>query len=412
MVAIWALLCACTGTETRLPTDTPPDTTGTGGGVQRATVTVSVPVFAADAAVGSALGWSAVPGATVVLQRTGSAQSETATSDASGQVSFANVLPGKYAISVLRMLSDAERGQLGAGDADVDAFGGGVEVQVSAPTTGVQVPAAAGRRGSLVISELWKGFPRLGLSSYYFGHWLELYNNADTLVPLAGKLVFETVSGWYEHPQWPCSSLAGASDDPAGVWAHLIYAFPPNAAPVPPGGLVVIATDAIDHTTIVPDGYDLSNAGFEFRGGSDADNPAALDMLSVGSRDGGFTQGHGMYFIGRWQPYGIANAVDLSALPRFPHPSGAWEYVRIPGPEVLDIVTVRVPSVVVPFPDCQYRPVHPTFDRQFVNTGDPEALGLQRRALPRTTGHPILLRTKTSARDFHLLPPTPGALPQ
>ena len=165
--------------------------------MQRATVTVTVPVLAADAAVGSALGWTAVPGATVVLQRTGSAQSQTATSDASGQVSFANVLPGEYAISVLRMLSQAERGQLGAGDADVDAFGGGVEVQVSAPTTGVQVPAAAGRRGSLVISELWKGFPRLGLSSYYFGHWLELYNNADTLVPLAGKLVFETVSGWY-----------------------------------------------------------------------------------------------------------------------------------------------------------------------------------------------------------------------
>jgi hypothetical protein len=47
-------LCACTGTETRLPTDTPPDTTGNGGGVQRATVTVTVPVLAADAAVGSA----------------------------------------------------------------------------------------------------------------------------------------------------------------------------------------------------------------------------------------------------------------------------------------------------------------------------------------------------------------------
>ncbi len=403
---------ACTGTETRLPTDTPPDTTGTGGGVQRATVSVTVPVLAADAAVGSALGWTVVPGATVVLQRTGSAQSQTATTDASGHATFANLLPGAYSVSVLRTLTQAERGQLGAADADVDAFGGGVEVQVSAPTTTAQVPAAAGRRGSLVISELWKGMPFQSVGpQYVFGHYLELYNNADTLVPLAGKLVFEAITGWYEHPSWPCSSLAGASDDPAGVWTSLIYAFPPNAAPLPPGGMAVIATDAIDHTQLATGTYDLSRAEFEFRGGSDADNPAAIDMVSVGSQDGGFTQGHGMYFIGRWLPYGISNAVDLDALPRFQHPSGAWDYVRIPATDVLDIVTIRVPSVVVPLPDCTFPPVHVTFDRQAVSVGNPEPQGLQRRALPRTNGHPILLRTKTSARDFPLLPPSPGRLP-
>jgi hypothetical protein len=348
----------------------------------------------------------------VVLQRTGSAQSQTLTTDASGQATFPNVLPGEYAVSVLRSLSQAERGLLGASDADVDAFGGGVEVEVSAPTTAVHVPAAAGRRGSLVVSELWKGMPFQSVGpQYVFGHYLELYNNADTIVPLAGKLVFEAITGWYEHPLWPCSSLAGASDDPAGVWTSLIYAFPPNAAPLPPGSKAVIATDAIDHTQLATGTYDLSGAEFEFRGGSDADNPAALDMVSVGSQDGGFTQGHGMYFIGRWLPYGISNAVDLDALPRFQHPSGAWDYVRIPAKDVLDLVTIRVPSVVVPHPDCTFPPVHVSFDRQPVSVGNPEPQALQRRALARTGGHPILLRTKTSARDFPLLSPSPGRVP-
>jgi hypothetical protein len=412
VVAIGALLCACTGTETRLPTDTPPDTTGNGGGVQRATVTVTVPVLAADAAVGSALGWTAVPGATVVLQRTGSAQSQTATSDASGQVSFANVLPGDYAISVLRMLSQEERGQLGAGDADVDAFGGGVEVQVSAPTTGVQVPAAAGRRGSLVISEMWGGMPFQSVGpQYVFGHWLELYNNTDTLIAVAGKLVFSAVPGWYEHPIYPCTVFEPVFGDSFGVWVDIAYAFPANAPPLPPGGLIVIATDAIDHTQLATGTYDLSGAQYEFRGGSDADNPSARDMVSVGTRDGGFLQGHGMYFIGAWQSWGLANEVDLSSLPRFPHPFGSFDYVRIPSADVLDVLTVRLPSIVRPYADCE-SPLHGTFDRQAINVSDPEPKGLQRMALQRPGLHHVLLRTGTSARDFHLLPPTPGVLPQ
>ncbi|MGI8843241.1 MAG: hypothetical protein ACR2HZ_06055, partial [Gemmatimonadaceae bacterium] len=411
VMAFCALVCACTGTETRLPTDTPPDTTGTGGGVRRATVLVTVPVLSADAAVGAALGWVGVPAATVVLQRTGSPQSQTATTDASCEASFTNLLPGEYSVSVLRTLTQAERGLLGPADADVDAFGGGVAVQVSAPTTAVQVPAAAGRRGSLVISELWTGMPFQSVGpQYVFGNWMELYNNSDTVIAIAGKLVFSAVPGWYEHPIYPCTVFEPVLADSLGIWVDLVYAFPPTAAPIAPGGLVVIATDAIDHTQLATGTYDLSRAQFEFRGGSDADNPSALDMVSVGTRDGGFIQGHGMYFIGAWQPWGIANAVDLTALPRFRHPFGDFDYIRLPAVEVLDLVTVRVPSVTQGYPDCK-PPIHSLYDRQAVSVSDPEPSGLQRVPLHRDGMHPVLLRTKTSARDFRLQSPTPGTLP-
>jgi hypothetical protein len=371
---------------------------------------VTVPVLAADAAVGSALGWTAVPGATVVLQRSGSAQSETATSDASGQATFTNLLPGDYSMSVLRTLTQAERSLLGAADADVDAFGGGVEVQVSAPTTVVQVPAAAGRRGSLVISELWGGMPYQSVGpQYVFGHWLELYNNTDTAIALAGKLVFSAVPGWYEHPIYPCAVFEPVLGDLLGIWIDIAYAFPANAPALAPGGLITIATDAIDHTQLATGTYDLSGAQYEFRGGSDTDNPSAMNMISVGTRDGAFLQGHGLYFIGAWQSWGIANEIDLSTLPRFPHPFGTFDYVRIPGGDVLDVLTVRLPSIVRPYADCE-PPLHVTYDRQAINVANPEPKGLQRTPVPQSGRHPVLLRTRTSARDFRLLSPTPGAL--
>ena len=94
-----ALGGACTGTETRLPTDTPPDTTGNGG-VQRATLTVRVTTAAPDSAIVRALGWTAasLPGAQVMLRRGGSALVDTAVADAGGLAVFSGVLPGQYTV--------------------------------------------------------------------------------------------------------------------------------------------------------------------------------------------------------------------------------------------------------------------------------------------------------------------------
>ncbi len=160
VIVIGALLSACTGTETRLPTDTPPDTTGNGG-VQRATLTVRVTTAAPDTAITRALGWTAasLPSAQVILRRGGSSLVDTALADAGGMAVFSGVLPGEYTVSALRLLSGGERNGLDPADRDVNAFGGGADVTVTAPTTSSTMITPAGRRGSLVISETWSSKP-------------------------------------------------------------------------------------------------------------------------------------------------------------------------------------------------------------------------------------------------------------
>ena len=106
------LTLACTSTESRLPTGTPPDTTN--GGVQRTTLTVQVVRSVADSAVAQALGWPllAVPGVTVVLRSEGSTQQTTLVTDASGSVTFTGLLQGLYSVSALRPVSATERSLL------------------------------------------------------------------------------------------------------------------------------------------------------------------------------------------------------------------------------------------------------------------------------------------------------------
>ena len=421
IVVFAALLCACTGTETRLPTDTPPDTTGNGG-VQRATLTVRVTTAAPDTAIARALGWTAasLPGAQVILRRGGSSLVDTALADAGGIAVFSGLLPGQYTVSALRLLSGGERNGLDPADRDVNAFGGGADITVTAPSTSSTMIAAAGRRGSLVISEIWSSKPsQPSGSSYYFGDFIELYNNSDTTIQLADKLFLQAMGGWYDNPLFPCADYEPFAGDSLGLWARYVWRFPPNTRALGPGETAVIATDALDHTALAQRVFDLSFADAEFRGGSDADNPAVPDMVSVGPNDGGnWIQGHGYYLVQVREVIAIADDVDLTALPRMTYATSTTsnDYVRIPASQVLDVLYSHVTGLTPPAnPPCRVA-VHPSLDGQMLNilpSIDPEDRGLARPVIyTQPNGQKVLLRTKTSARDFSLLAPTPGALPE
>ena len=420
VIVIGALLCACTGTETRLPTDTPPDTTGNGG-VQRATLTVRVTTAAPDTAIVRALGWTAaaLPGAQVILRRGGSSLIDTALADAGGVAVFSGILPGQYTVSALRLLSGGERNGLDPADQDVNAFGGGADLTVTAPTTSSTMVAAAGRRGSLVISEIWpaKPFQPSG-SIYYFGDFIELYNNSDTTVRLAGKLFLQAMGGWYDNPQFPCAEYDPFAGDSLGLWARYVWRFPPNTRALGPGETAVIATDALDHTALAQGVFDLSFSDAEFRGGSDADNPSVPDMLSVGPNDGNnWTQGHGYYLIQVREVIAIADDVDLTALPRMTYATSTTsnDYIRIPASQVLDVLFSHVTGLIPPaYPPCRVA-VHPSLDRQMLNilpSLDPEDRGVARPVIyTQPDGQKVLLRTRSSARDFVLAAPSPFSIP-
>ena len=422
MLALTMAVIACTSERAEWPTPPANDTSSTGtpgggttGTVQKATLTVAVRPEAADSSVTRALGWSdVVAGATVVIQRAGSSATLSATADGEGVVRFTDLLPGNYSVSVLRQLQTEESARLAMDDRDVNAFGGGATVSVTAPGLTRAVSVAAGRRGSLVISEVWDAKPQQPSGEYYyFSDFIELYNNSDSTIALANKLIVSPERGGVDAPLQPCSRYVTFYGDPEGMWAGFLYRFPPNARSLRPGEIAVVATDALNHTALGQGTFDLSHADFEFRGGADANNPDVPDMVSVGGMDGGFIQGHGFYPVGVREVLAVVDSVDITTLPVQMHPALNVPFVRVPTARVLDVLYWTTQGLSTAYPECAESPVPLSLERQ-----RNEALGLaDPRSLQRAVayslpdGRKVLLRTRTSARDFYPAPPTPFTLP-
>ena len=438
--ALLGLAAACSG-DVILIEPTPPDSTGGGGGggggggtVQRATLTITVRVAGADSALASAIGspGGVLSNALVTVARFGSSFRQTDTADAGGVAVFDRLLPGDYNVSVIRILTAAEVAALGSGNADVNAFGGGATLKVEAPGADTAVAAVAGRRGSLVISEMYLSWPFKGVK-YYFAEYIELYNNSDTTIYLDGKLLGKG-PGWpRDYSQGPsgrgasCEVSVPIQNDPDGLWSVFFYAFPGSGRdhPVGPGGTVVIAVDAIDHRFFDPRLADLSGADFEFIGFNDVDNPSVPNMLDVGAKqDGGFL-GHGMLFASNPDLIlFVADAVDLSAVPRarMPVPLDDVFAPRIPREQILDVfASTQTPATEAAGESAGYLAppcpafINPVFDRQRAELLGASLgyTGIARRVFTTLPdGRVVLLRTRSSANDFiGETPLTPGAVP-
>ncbi|MGI8498279.1 MAG: hypothetical protein ACR2OG_11930 [Gemmatimonadaceae bacterium] len=380
--------------------------------MQRATLIVQVAPSLEDSSAVRELGWAGgIVGAQVVVTRNAAgATPQTAITGPTGEATFAQLLTGSYSVSVLRLLAPSETARLSSVNADVNAFGGAMSVSVGAPSTSITLPALGGHRGSLVISELWRYYPRQPNGDEYVnGSFLELYNNSDTSIALADKIVIKGFPGTYDYPKFPCSLYDGINHDPTGIWTGVVHRFPETAPPLAPGRFVTLATDAIDHRPLATGALDLSRADFEFTGTADADNPAVPNMVNLGP-DGLRPRGFDWYEVR--EVVAIGTVLDLSTLPRqlFPN-SGARYVVRIPADHILDVLTTEA-EIPNPYPKCGPS-VDVTFDRQEtapIKSSDPRSL--QRRvAFSLPDGRVVLLRTRTSARDFTLLDPTPGSAP-
>ncbi len=133
-------------------------------------------------------------------------------------------------------------------------------------------------------------------------------------------------------------------------------------------------------------------------------------MLSVGPTDGGGVTGHGLSYYSSQPAIAIADRVDLAALPQ--QPFSGRTYVRVPASAILDVITWgRVNST---FPSCG-SPIHPSLDEEqarVIDNWSSDFRSITRRhigTLP--SGRALLLRTRSSARDFIAAVATPGAVP-
>lgn len=389
------------------------------------TVTVRVDGEAAEAmsVLGGPVG--RVPGAQVSIQRIGESSIRSAVTDSLGLVTFADVLPGRYRTTSLRLLDRDESLIVAAAHArmaGINTLGGGGFVRVQPPTTAAEVEAVAGRRGSLVISEIHDWSPVAGFGpsvQYPHAKYVEVYNNADTTVFLDGKILASAF--WYV---WESSlhqpSLNNCDEfrrwrlDPEGIWSEWHLRFPGSGRDyaLAPGRARVLALQAIDHREVAPalDLPDLSRADFEVVGtGQDVDNPAVPNMEHVGLRPSVDALGRG--FLSLDPALMIIDNVDVESLPVDELPVRYPDHRRFPGEALLDLVALHYDPATVDWDQrvCD-RLVNEAFEQQAALILDSQAGNSIHRKVLGTTpaGRHILQRTLTSAVDLERGPRSPG----
>ena len=109
-----------------------------------------------------------------------------------------------------------------------------------------------------------------------------------------------------------------------------------------------------------------------------------------------------------WEVVVVASRTDLAALPNRLIPgSSTRRMLRLPGESILDVVTDNI-VLSSPYPDCS-QAVNARFDLQSAHViTDTDTRSLQRKVVATLAdGRKVLLRTKTSARDFEAAAPTP-----
>jgi hypothetical protein len=396
------------------PDQTPPgDTTGTGGGVQRRTLTVTIGIDPADAAIAQRLGLSGtvLANADVVARRTGTSDRANGRTDAAGTVQLPNLLPGTWSVSASVPISDAQRAALDEADRDVTAWSAGGTVDL-ASTTGLTLNALAGRRGSLVISE-WYAYapPTATYGGHPWGQYVEIYNNSDTTIYLDGKIFGKMVENTlYNGTTFSCAYTAGMRMTTRGLWTRTAVRFPGNGQdnPLLAGKAVVIATDAVDHRPYNASLLDLSDADFEFvASAGDVDNPASKNLLPITFFSG--AEGHGPSFFASDLLF-IADATPDAGIK-----DSTFEGIVLIKliPRILDVVAQEYQSTFPGTPPMCRPLVLPQIERdpgRLIN--EDQSAAMQRPVVGMSVlGNPILQRTRSSSRDFVFGSPSPRAVP-
>lgn len=180
------------------------------------------------------------------------------------------------------------KSQFRASLADVQITGETVEV----PTLQAYLHSV---KDGFVIAEIAIGGSLLPSGDTYNGDsYFRIYNNTTDTLYADGLVLFESEFGTDDKQDYKPNVMAQA------FTAGTAYMVPGNGKdyPVAPGKSILICDQAIDHTKVNPNSWDLSKADFEWYDktddpdGADVDNPDVPNMIPLLS-----TMGPGL-----WQP--------------------------------------------------------------------------------------------------------------
>lgn len=368
------------------------------------------------------LGWTlGIPGVQLELLALDVEEPKTWTtaSAADGRAQIADLPRGRYRVNGKRLLTATERAQLGS-RSDAVAYVGSHELTIgtaAGPEYSVPLPSAH-RRGLVLSEDTFQRAMVPGFGTYFYGGYLELYNNGTETVYLDGLQLAQAVAypGHLAGAIEPCAVAMPRHVDPSGISTQYLVKFPGSGTtfPVAPGNAVVVAMDGVDHRNLFPRMLDLSGADFEMPGGPD--NPAIPDMIDLSIR-ANVLHTHGPLFDG------AQAATQVLALPGNPDGyqrvnSTNFVFMRVPARQILDVYTTSSrrfrDDPPAGYSICPQM-VHPSFDRGFawlVELGDYEyTVARTRRVLfVDENGVPVLQHTRWSEQDWERAERTPGRI--
>jgi hypothetical protein len=370
-------------------------------------VTLEVRVMDPDLA--ERLGWApgaGVPGATVHVRREATLQFLAFETDEDGVVELSDVPSGQYWVWTERRFDPPREGapSVLAGGRLMDLRRGSSE----------QIEVRGQQRGSLVISELnyhHVDLRHTGWEQYRNHVYVELRNDSDSTIYLDGKIIGTGFNYGVDAPAWPCSETALWRNEPRGIWAKSFQQFPGGGGdyPLSPGGVVVIAEQAIDHSAIHPVLPDMSQADFQIYGVDRAMNPDVPTMLPIGLQ----LPLVGYFMLVLFHVPFIAEGVDVDALEKTHNLQGT--FALFPRDKILDVSQIIGQTYLTPnyagvcsnILDVSLDAL-PGFASPYYNVHpDAHLLAAQRKVLPDGT----LQRTGVSAADWEVRERSPGRIP-
>ena len=219
---------------------------------------------------------SGLEGRTVVLMAQNGSRL-TSTTDAEGVASFSNIVPDVYTVSASWELTQAEYAAA-TGDNVVNegaVVSGNLNNRLVKGEETIALPTVLAINRSLVIGKIYyAGSKDANKKNYLAGQFIELYNQSDKAINVAGLYIGLLESN--ATPAYTLDNLHEKFSDSVVVCKQVFRIPADKAHALKPGESLVITNSAIDHTAKVATERNLLSADYEakFPTGRIVNNPS------------------------------------------------------------------------------------------------------------------------------------------